>query len=169
MDVYAAIRTVLAVRSYKDQPLSPESVRRIIEAGRLTASSLNRQPWHFVVVEDKAMLRELGGLARSGPYIAEAALAIAVAVERSSIFGVSDASRAIQNMMLAAWEEGIGSNWVGFSGLESAAAALGIPPAMDLLALVPFGFPKTRLAQGKKNRKSLGEVVSRERYGQPFT
>src|ERR687886_257348 len=99
MDVFEAVRTVLAVRKYQDRPVPAGEVRRIVEAGHLTASSMNLQPWHFVVVEDRDTLRRIGGLAKTGPYIAEAPLAIVVAIEKSR-FGVSDASRAIQSMVL---------------------------------------------------------------------
>jgi len=107
-------------------------------------------------------------LAKTGPYTAQAALAVVVAYEKDSVFGVSDASRAIQDMMLVAWEHGVGSNWVGFGNLEGVAAELGIPDTYQVLAIVPFGYPARRIGQGRKQRKGLGEVVSRERYGQPF-
>jgi nitroreductase len=168
MEVFEAIRTILAVRSYQDQPVPEELVHRIVEAGRLTASSINLQPWHFVVVQDKATLRQLGSLAKTGPYIGQAVLAVVVAVEKDSRFAVSDASRAIQDMMLTAWAEGVGSNWVGFSGLEAVGDLLGVPANMDVLAIIPFGYPTKAVGRGKKNRKPLAEVASRERYGQPF-
>lgn len=114
MEVFEAIKTVLAVRSYQSKPIPAEVTRRIVEAGRLTGSAMNSQPWHFVVVENPDTLRQLGALARSGPYTAQAPLAIAVVTEKSN-FALSDASRAIQSMVLTAWGEGIGSNWVGFS------------------------------------------------------
>jgi len=128
---------------------------------------MNLQPWHFVVIQDRDMLRRLGAAARSGPYIAEAPLAIAVAVDKSG-YAVSDASRAIHSMLLAAWSEGIGSNWVGFGGLREANALLGIPAELDTLAILPFGYPAARIGRGKKNRKPLAAVASRERYGQTF-
>src|SRR5499426_3470301 len=112
MDVFEAVRTLLAVRSYRDTPVPDEVVRRIVEAGRLTGSGMNRQPWHFIVVRDRATLRALGQAASSGPYVADAPLAIVVVVDKSR-FAVSDASRAIQSMLLTAWAEGVGSNWVG--------------------------------------------------------
>jgi nitroreductase len=167
MDTFEAVRTVLAVRAFQDKALPPEIVRRIVEAGHLTASSMNGQPWHFVVVEQRETLRRLGGLARSGPYIAQAALAIVVAIEKSP-YGVSDASRAIQSMILTAWSEGVGSNWVGFSGLPEVNALLGIPAEVEVLAIVPFGYPVQAGGQGKKKRKPLSEVAHRERFGQPY-
>jgi nitroreductase len=167
MDVFEAVRTILAVRSYQDRPVPEDLVRRIVEAGRLTASSMNKQPWHFIVVQERETLRRLGALAKTGPYIAQAALAVVVAVGDTR-FAVSDASRAIQSMMLTAWADGVGSNWVGFGGLDEVQAALHIPEELDVLAIVPFGYPATAVGRGKKERKPLGEVVQRERYGQPF-
>ena len=142
-------------------------MQRIVEAGRLTGSAMNAQPWHFIVVQDRDMLRQLGRLARSGPYVAEAPLAVVVAVEKSR-FAVSDASRAIHSMMLAAWADGVGSNWVGFSGMDEVKAPLKIPAALDVVAIVPFGYPARPVGRGKKQRKPLRDIAHRERYGQPF-
>jgi len=167
MDVFEAVRTVLAVRSFQDKPVPADLVRKIIEAGRLTASSMNGQPWHFIVVEQRETLQELGRLARTGSYIAQAALAVVVAMEASR-FAVSDASRAIQSMILTAWSDGVGSNWVGFQGLTEVNALLGIPAELEVLAIVPFGYPAQAKMEGKKRRKSLGEVAHRERFVQPF-
>jgi nitroreductase len=108
MEVFDAVRTLLAVRNYQDKPVPPEVVQRIVEAGRLTGSSMNRQPWHFIVVENRDTLQQLGALAKTGPYIAQAPLAIVVAIERT-MFSVSDASRAVQSMILTAWSEEVGS------------------------------------------------------------
>jgi nitroreductase len=167
MDVFEAVRTIVAVRSYKDDPVPEEVIRRIVDAGRLTASGSNAQPWHFIVVQDRSTLRDLGELAKTGPYIARAALAIVVAIDRTPL-AISDASRAIQSMLLVAWGEGVGSNWVGFGRLEAVGHLLGVPPEQDVLAILPFGYPAVPVGRGKKNRKSLTEVASRERYGQPF-
>ena len=99
MDVFDAVRTLLAIRSYQKKPIPDALVRRIVEAGRLTGSGMNRQPWHFVVIRDPESLRRLGAMASSGSYVAQAPLAIAVATDRTR-FAVSDASRAIQSMLL---------------------------------------------------------------------
>ena len=167
MDVFEAVRTILAVRRYQDRPVPEDVLHRIVEAGRLTASSMNMQPWHFIVVQDRDTLRRLGALAPTGPYIAQAPLAIVVAIDKTR-FAVSDASRAIQSMLLTAWAEGVGSNWVGFGGLEDVKALLNIPAELDLLAILPFGYPVDAVGRGKKQRKPLAEVAHRERYGQPF-
>src|SRR5919202_277933 len=167
MEVFEAVRTVLALRQYQHKHVSPELLHRIVEAGRLTASSMNGQPWHFIVVEDHDTLRKLGALARTGPYIAQASVAIVVAIEPTQ-YAVSDASRAIQSMILTAWSEGVGSNWVGFLGLTQVKPLLGIPDDLDVLAIVPLGYPAQAHGRGKKKRKPLFEVAHRERFGRSF-
>lgn len=167
MEVFDAVRTVLAVRRYKDTPVPAEIVRRIAEAGRLTGSSTNGQPWHFIVVENRDTLRQMGALLRSGPYVVQAPLAIVVAIEKTR-FAMSDGSRAIQSMILTAWSEGVGSNWVGFVGMTAVKALLGIPEELDVLAVLPFGYPAQPVGRGKKRRKPLSKVAHRERFGQPF-
>src|SRR5436190_4361206 len=105
MEVFDAVRTVLAVRQFEEKPVPEPIVQQIVEAGHLSASSMNGQPWHFIVVQDKETLRQIGALAPTGPYIAQAPLAIVVATDPSP-FAVSDASRAIQAMILTAWAQG---------------------------------------------------------------
>jgi nitroreductase len=168
MEVFDAVRTILAVRSYESRPIPDDVIRRIVEAGHVTASAMNRQPWHFVVVQDRETLRRLGEAVKTGPYIAGAQMAVAVTVEKDSRFAESDVSRAVQDMMLVAWEAGVGSNWTGFAGLGEVAKLLDIPEDLDVLAVIPFGYPDKLVGRGKKRRKPLGEVFSRERFGQPF-
>ncbi len=148
--VFETVKTVLAVRKYQDKPVPADVVQRIIQAAHLTASSMNKQPWHFILVEDKDTLKKLGSLARTGPYIADAALAVVVAVEDTK-FSESDASRAIQSMVLTAWADGVGSNWVGFYGLEDVKPVLNIPQNLSVFAIIPFGYPVEELGKGKKN------------------
>src|SRR5437588_3847278 len=167
METFEAITTVLAVRQFKDTPIPDPIVRHILEAGRLTASGGNSQAWHFIVVRDKQTLRQLGQLVRTGPYIAQAPLAIVVAMDQSPI-AVSDGSRAIQDMLLAAWSQGVGSNWVGFNNLPQVNPVLGIPENVSVLAIVPFGYPADAVGKGRKNRKPPGEVAYIERWGETF-
>jgi nitroreductase len=166
--VFEAVRTVLAVREYQDKEVPDDVLDRVVEAGHLSASSVNLQPWHFVVVRDRQALRDLGGLVRTGPYIASSEAAIVVAYERESRFGVSDASRAIQAMILTAWADGVGSNWTGFGALEEVREYVGLPDTYDVLAVLPFGYPKRAVGKGKKKRKPLAEVASAERFGTPY-
>src|SRR5262245_8899803 len=167
MDAFESARTLLAVRSYQDKPVPDRVIQRIVDAGRLTGSGMNGQPWHFIVVRDGDTLRRLGSLASSGSYVAEAPLAIVVAIDKTR-FAVSDASRAIQSMLLTAWADGVGSNWVGFGGLEKTKDLLALPAGLDVLAILPFGYPARPVGKGKKERKALSQVAHLERYGRPF-
>jgi nitroreductase len=167
MDVFDAVKTVLAVRQYKPDPIPDDALHRIVEAGRLTGSASNRQPWHFVVVTEPDTIKELGRLVTTGPYIEAAPAAIVVATENSS-WGLSDASRAIQSMLLTAWGEGIGSNWAGGPGMAQLKPLLNIPDELDVIAVLPLGYAAVPVGQGKKNRKPLGEVAHRERFDEPF-
>lgn len=169
MKVFDAVRTVLAVRRYLSDPVPDEVRDRIIEAGRLSASAKNRQPWHFIVVQERPTLLELGRIMRTGPYIADSAFAVVVLVEKAAgPYALSDASRAIQNMILTAWSDGIGSNWVGFGPMPAVEKLLAVPDEFEGLAILPFGRPGATLGRGRKIRKVLGQVASRERFGVPF-
>jgi nitroreductase len=168
VEVFDVVRTVLAVRTYTKKRVPADLVHRIVEAGRLSGSAGNGQPWHFIVVEERATLRALGEIMTSGPYIADAAFAIVVAVKKDSPYAVSDTSRAIQNMILTAWADGIGSNWTGFGPLPAVEKLLGIPETHEALAVVPFGFPDAKLGVGRKKRKPMKKVASRERFDEPF-
>ncbi len=168
MDAFEAARTLLAVRAYQDKPVPEASLRRILEAGRLTGSSMNGQPWHFVVVQNRDTLRQLGLSLRTGSYVAQAPLAIVVALDHTP-YAISDASRAIQSMLLTAWADGLGSNWVGFGGLDPIKSLLGIPAAEEVFAVLPIGYPSDETKrQGRKRRKALSEVAYREHWSQPF-
>jgi nitroreductase len=165
--VFEAARTVMSVREYEEKRLLADVARRIVEAAHLTASSSNLQPWHFVLVRERDTLRKIGSLMRSGPYIANAAAAVVVAFEKTSRFGVSDCSRAIQSMILTAWGDGVGSTWTGFGPLDAVGNVCGIPDTYEVLAVVPLGYP-TRRILGKKKRKPFDQVVSAERFGTPL-
>ena len=159
----------MAIREYADRAIREEVTRRIVEAARLTASASNVQPWHFVLVRERDALRKLGSLVRTGPYTANAAAAVIVAYQKDKgEVGLSDASRAIQSMMVSAWGDGVASNWTGFAGrLDNVRKEFGLPDAYEVLAVVPFGYPKRKVI-GRKKRKPIGEIVSAERFGTPL-
>jgi nitroreductase len=167
MEVFEAVKTMLAIRSYEDKAIAEESVARILEAARLTASSQNKQMWDFVVIQERERLQQLGQLARSGPYIADAALAIAVVVPERTV-GAIDGARAVQDMMLVAWEMGIGSNWVGNVNTVEIKKLLAVPEEHMLLTVVPFGYPRRKVGKGQKRRKALAEIAHSERFGETY-
>ncbi len=168
MDVASAVKSMLAVRAYQDKPIADEVVTRIVEAARLTGSSRNRQQWDFVVVRTRDRLQQLGALASTGPFIAGAALAIAVVVPDAPV-GYIDGARAAQDMMLVAWGEGIGSNWVGNMNKPEIKELLGIPAEKMILTVIPFGYPAKKVGAGRKERKPLAEIAHAETFGVPYS
>jgi nitroreductase len=167
MDVFDCIRTRPAIRSFRSDSIPPEVVKKILEAGRQAHSQRNRQPWRLVVIQDRATLQQIGALASSGPYIADAPLAIALAIEGAKN-PYLDATRAAECLMLAAWGEGVGSCWVGGMDRPKIKELLGIPAEAELVTVIPFGYPTDEEKTKKKVRKRLSQIAYRERYGQSY-
>ena len=137
MDVNDAVLSRLTVREYKPDAVPDEVVHKLLEAGRLAPSSQNLQPWHFIVVRDGDTIRRLGELATQGPFVGNAPLAIAIATDDTPRAQL-DAGRALQQMELVAWEEGMGTCFVGIRQAEQNQAIkdlLGIPDHLVLLTV----------------------------------
>ena len=172
MDVYEAVTSRLTVRDYKPDPVPDDVVARLLEAGRLAPSSRNLQPWHFIVIHERATIQKLGAIATSGRFTANAPLVIAIAMENADRPEL-DAGRAIQQMELVAWEEGLGTCFVGLLDAEQnrdVKYLLGIPDNVDLITVLPFGYRTHagRGSQGQKNRKSMSHIAHAERFGQRY-
>jgi len=165
LDTFTCIRTRREVREYFDEPISEESLLRILEAGRLAPSSKNSQPWHFVVVKNKETLDRIASLTPTGAHIGKAPLAIAVLMDEAKLPEV-DGARAIQNMVLEAWDLGIGACWVTNFYDDAVKDILGAPQRMKLISVIPFGYPKEPKTNRKKIRKPLEEIVSNEKLGE---
>ena len=168
MDTFTCIRTRREIRDYLDKPIPNETVQRILEAGRLAPSSKNSQPWHFIVIKDRMTLKKISELTPTGAHIAKAALAIAILMDAAKLPEI-DGARAVQNMVLEAWEMGVGSCWVTNFYEDGVKDLLGVPQRMKLVTVMPFGYPIELKAKGKKIRKPLSEIVDGERFGQPFS
>jgi nitroreductase len=173
MEAYRCIVSKREVRTFLPREVPLETMMQILEAGRWSGSSRNRQPWHFVVVQDRQRLKQLARFGRFAGHVADAAFAVAIAVEAER--DIFDAGRCAQNMMLAAWALGIGSCPAVMHNESQAKEFLGLPPSMKLAIVLSFGFPAgrrkglaeravTRVLLGK-GRKPLEEIVSWERFG----
>ena len=111
MEVHEALRLKRAVREFTDQPIPKDQIEQILNAGRRAQSAKNRQPWEFIAIQDREILKSLSGLGTWAGHLAGAALGIAIltpdpAIRWSIMF---DAGQAAAYMQLAAWELGIGS------------------------------------------------------------
>jgi nitroreductase len=167
MDIFDCIRSRPAVRSFRPDPIPSAIIKKILEAGRQAHSQRNRQPWRFIVIQDRDMLKQIGALASTGPYIADAPLAIALAIEGAKNPYI-DATRAAECLMLAAWGEGVGSCWVGGLDRPKIKELLDIPADAELVTVMPFGYPTDEEKGKKKVRKRLEKIAFAERYGQSY-
>lgn len=167
MDVFEAIRTNLAIRSYLDKPVPENIIKKILEAGRLAHSSKNTQPWRFIIVRDRRKLEEISKTTPTGAHIANAAFAIALFTENAKLPEV-DGSRAMEDMMLVAWSEGVGSCWVTNFDEKKVKEILKVPDHLKLITVAPFGYPDRPRPKGKKRRTSLNEIAFEEEYGKPL-
>lgn len=170
MEVYECIRTRRTVREFKPDSVPDEIVHHILQAGRWAPSSSNTQPWHFVVVRDRETIATIGRIATQGAFIGQAPLAIAIVMENARRPQL-DAGRALQQMELMAWSEGLGTCFVGIRAEEQQDAIkelLEIPKEMELITVLPFGYrPEGRRAGGTP-RKPMAEIAHREKFGTAY-
>ncbi len=170
MDVYECLNTRLTIRNFKPDRVPISVTRKILEAGRGAPSSKNQQPWQFVVITDSGILKQIGALAPSGPFIADAPMAIAVFM-RDAQRPDLDAGRAIQQMEIMAWSLGLGTCFVGFRDSASALQVkqlLGMPVGFDLITVLPFGYRLDSVKGRNRKRKPMTAVAHMGQYGYPF-
>lgn len=169
MDTYLAIASRREVREYADRPIPEDVVRRVLEAGRVAGSSTNKQPWIFLVVEDRGRIEQLAQIAYTPQNILSAKLVVAIAV-RGRGPAIFDAGRATQNMLLAAWNDGVGSCPNGMKEPSKAAEVLELAEDETPVVVLTFGYParprdpELRTAEewiARANRKPADEVVRR--------
>ncbi len=165
MDVYECIRSRVAVRSFLPDPVPEPVIKKILRAGRWAPSRRNSQPWQFIVLQDRHTLKQLATLTSSGSFIADAPLAIAIVFEGARM-AQFDAGRLIENMLLVAWSEGVGTCFVGGFDHEAVKEMLHIPQFMEFITAMPYGFPTDAAVSRGKTRKPLEELTHRERFGE---
>jgi len=161
------------VRQFTDRPVSREEIERVVNAGRLAGSAKNTQPWQFVVVTQRETLR---GLSECGPYcahLAGAAFAVVLTVdnlnEPPTLTKPFDLGRAAQNMILAAWDLGIGSCMATIYDATQAYTLLNIPKERSVPWAISFGYPAPEAdprnrPPRREGRKALDEVLRWERW-----
>ena len=141
MDAFLAVASRREVRRYADRPIPPEVERRILEAGRVSGSSRNRQPWRFVVLSDREAIERAAEAVWAADNVLGAALVIAVIVRGKGPVSF-DAGRAAQNMMLAAWNEGVVSCPNGMPDPAPVGELLALGEGERVAIVLSFGFPR---------------------------
>ncbi len=168
MDVFECVSTLSSVRGFLSKDIPDETVRSILEAGRLAPSAHNDQPWQFIAIRDKGILSEMESYCISGRFISKASFAVVVITDPSSKWHEIDSTRAVQNMALTAWGFGIGTCWIGALDKEGIMNLLGIPDGYNVLTVLPFGYVNQDSYRGPKYRKSPSQVFHLDRYGEKF-
>ena len=173
MDTWQAIDTTRAIRKFTAEPLKPEHLHRILDAGRRSGSSKNQQNWDFIVCTDRAHLAQLAEVGPFAAHLAGAAAAIALVVPDPAASEAPysimwDLGRAAQNMTLAAWSLGVGSVPATVYNQPLARELLGYPADHWCEFMLSFGYPEKPEALTWSNRaggrKPLEAVVHTERW-----
>lgn len=169
------LRTLRAVRSVRDlraDPIPDAALTAILEAARWTGSGMNRQPWTFVVVRDRATLAAIAAASPNAGHVGGAAAAIVLVMDgEMPAITTFDEGRAAERILIAAAAEGIGSalGWISEEARPAVAELLGIPGGKRVRTLVSLGYPTEAGARPKSapgtSRKPLADVVRYERYG----
>jgi nitroreductase len=173
MDTWQAIDSIRVVRAFQDRPLDEAHLTRILDAGRRAGSSKNLQRWAFIVLRDRAHLQELAAVGPFAGHLAGAPLALALvtpdpAQADAPLSVMWDLGRAAQNMVLAAWELGIGSVPATVYDQVLARRLLGYPDDQWCEFLISFGYPADQAAltapKRRGGRVTLDSIVHEERW-----
>jgi nitroreductase len=169
MDVLETIKERRSIRSYKDTDIEEEKLKKVLDAARLAPSASNRQEWKFIVVRDAETRAQLAGMTYGQRFVGGAPIVIvACATEGKSIMTCGqpthtvDVSIACSFMILEAWEQGLGTCWLGTFNEVEVKKLLGIPEHMRVVTMTPLGYPNEAPAQ--RPRKAFEQVVSFEKY-----
>jgi nitroreductase len=173
VDVFEAVQKRRSIRAYAAKPVPEGKLMRILEAGRLAPSAGNIQPWHFIVVTDSDKRRKLAATGAFAKFLAESpVIIVGCGDERASPkWYVVDVAIAMQNMVLTATSEGLGTCWVGSFDEAKVKELLKIPENFRVVALLAAGYPREKIdLVGKvlrfvRRRKPLKKIVSMEEYG----
>jgi len=153
METFLAVASRREVREYADTPLPDDVVHRILDAGRLSGSSQNTQKWEFVIVRDREAVSKF---VYAPSNILGARLVVAIAGDAAGF----DVGRAAQNMMLAAWSDGVGSVPNGISDADAAAQLVGAKVSIVLT----FGYPAKRRSPESRSADEWSERAKRKPF-----
>jgi nitroreductase len=170
MDVSETLKTRRSTRSYTEKPVEEEKLSRVLEAGRLSPSAANFQPWDFVLVQDETAKEGLSA-AYTRAWFSKAPVIIVVCATPAKAWRRSDgeefwkidAAIAMQSMVLAATAEGLGTCWVGAFDEKKAKEALGVPEEVRIVAMTTLGYAAESPWQ-TMSRKSLDEILHRDHW-----
>ena len=173
MEVFEAIEKRKSVRSYASTPVPREKLERVLQAATLAPSAMYRQPWHFVVVTDLEKRKQIARGGRFARFLNKAPVVIVGCGDSkaSPKWHVVDVTIAMQNMVLAATGEGLGTCWIGSFNEEQLRRLLKIPERYKVVALLALGYAVKKLDLMRRlvhliiRRKGTDKIVSFEEFG----
>jgi len=179
------IRERRSIRKFSPLPVEDEKISTLLEAARLAPSSCNSQPWRFIVIKDREKIKQVStcvpigetvlGEGASNSFISRAGLIIVgcanprlIAHRGGKLLGLDclmlDMGIALEHIVLAATELGLGTCWLGYFSARKLKKALGIPALARIAALLAVGYPAPESKPGEQKRKKLEEIYSVDRY-----
>ncbi len=169
MDIWDAMQFRRSIRKYGDQNVSEEQLQKLLQAAMMAPSAMNAQPWHFVVIKDRAVLAEIGARNPNAEMTKDAPLAILVCadlkLEQAPGFWPQDCSAAVQNLLLAAHALGLGAVWTGIypqeKSIEGYRQLFQLPEHIMPHSLIPVGYPAESPATEDRYRE---DRIHRERW-----
>jgi nitroreductase len=169
MSFLSLVRKRRSVRAYKPDPVPEEMLEQVLEAGRLAPSACNFQPWRFIVLQGESEVRRLSKSYGREWFLCAPAV-IVVCIDRTVSwkradgreYGDVDAAIAMDHMILAATECGLGTCWIGAFRDDEARKALSLPDTIDPVVMTPLGYPAVE--PEPKPRKDKGQIVRRAAF-----
>lgn len=176
MDVFEAAQKRRSTRAYESTFVPEAKLERILEAARLAPSAGNVQPWHFIIVRNREKRETLAKGGRYARFLAESPVVIVGCGDQkaSPNWYAVDVAIAMQNMVLTATGEGLGTCWIASFNEDRVRSLLKIPDNFRVIALMALGYPRERLdIEGKilhlvRRKKSTRKILSLDEYGKTF-
>jgi nitroreductase len=162
MDVFKAIETRRSIRKYQERPIPDDLMKLIFEAGRLAPSAANRQPWAVIAVRNPETKKSAAKACNECDYVAKCDVLLVCFGDPRDRWYEIDAAVALENMALTAWDNGIGSCFIGYFTEDYLKSLLHIPSDMKVVACLTLGYPDE--SPEARPRKSLDDLVFWEKY-----
>lgn len=169
MDILTAIKGRRSIRKYCERPVEENVLNKVLEAARNSPSAYNKQSWKFIVVRDKDTISKLIKVSECQTFLIEApVIIVSCGTEPDSIMKCGqycytvELSIAMTHMILEAYEQGLGTCWLGYFDEQKVKEVLDIPDEVRIVAITPLGYPAE--TPPPKPRKELDSIVCYERY-----
>ncbi len=173
MDTIKCIRERRDIRDFRPDPIPENVLKEILEAAIQAPSAGNAQDWEFILVKNPRTKSLLAEAALAQDFVAKAPLVIVVCSDLNrisssygergkSLYSIQNTAAAIENLLLAAWNLGIGACWVGAFNEQRVRETLILPENVRPLAIIPLGYPSK--VPEKPGRRPLKEVLHLEKY-----